>query len=129
MIDVGHKPITTRLAQARAIVKLNDQILALVMENKLKKGDTSDLIPLCHNIQLSSVDVSFHVDTEHKEISIDSIVTGHAKTGVEMEALTAVTVAALTIYDMCKAVSNDITIRDVRLVRKKGGKSDYELIS
>lgn len=140
MVDVSGKSVTQREARARAVVVVGPQIAHLIRSNEIRKGDvlsvskiaailaskrTSEIIPLCHNIPLSLVDVTTKLNTHTHEVIVEALVRCDGKTGVEMEALTAVTVAALTIYDMCKAVSHDIVIRDVMLVAKSGGKSDY----
>ena len=142
MVDVGEKPDTERAAAASGRVLLNGETFDLVMSGGMKKGDvlgtaqiagimaakkTSELIPLCHNIPLTSVDLAFFPDREKHEIRIESHVKTAGKTGVEMEALTAVSAAALTIYDMCKAVQRDILITDIRLEQKSGGvHGDYQ---
>ncbi len=136
MVDVGAKPATERVAVARAEVMLSSETLALVREGRAAKGDvlavarvagimaakkTPDLIPLCHPIMLSSVEVEF--DLTDKVISITATARTTGATGVEMEAMTAASVAALTIYDMVKGVERGVTITDVRLMKKSGGKS------
>jgi cyclic pyranopterin monophosphate synthase len=137
MVDVGAKPDTVREAVARGEVWLQPATLALIRDHNVAKGDvlaiaqvaavmaakqTPALIPLCHALLLSAVDVDF--DTGHDDhIGIEVRVRTVGKTGAEMEALTAVSVAALTIYDMCKAVDRGMRIEHVRLVRKSGGKS------
>ncbi|XP_078592979.1 molybdenum cofactor biosynthesis protein 1-like [Branchiostoma floridae x Branchiostoma japonicum] len=136
MVDVGHKDSTRRTASAAAAVMLGADAFALVKDNKMKKGDvltvaqlagimaaknTSNLIPLCHNIPISKVDVRLHLDPSQHAVHIVSEVSTTGKTGVEMEALTAVAVAALTVYDMCKAVTHSITIENIHLVSKTGG--------
>ena len=138
MVDVGLKTPTRRTATASARVTLGDEAFALVRENKVKKGDvlaaarlagiigakkTHDLIPLCHALALDSVKIDLRMNEEAKAVDVFATATCSGKTGVEMEALTAVTVSGLTIYDMCKAVSKDIVIGDVRLEAKYGGKS------
>lgn len=140
MVDVGGKNSTKRYASAFAEVHVGCEIVKLIHENAMKKGDvlsvaklagimaakkTSDLIPLCHNIALSFVDVTLEINPVTNCIQITSDVHCLAKTGVEMEALTAVTVAALTVYDMCKAVSHEMRIQNVRLIKKTGGKKDF----
>ncbi|XP_017133755.1 molybdenum cofactor biosynthesis protein 1 isoform X1 [Drosophila elegans] len=141
MVDVGAKPSTTRLARAEATVLVGEQLTQLIAANELAKGDvltvaqlagimaakrTSELIPLCHNISLSSVKVQATLlKTEHS-VRLEASVRCSGQTGVEMEALTAVSVAALTVYDMCKAVSHDICITNVRLLSKSGGKRDFQ---
>ncbi|CAH1263454.1 MOCS1 [Branchiostoma lanceolatum] len=136
MVDVGHKDNTRRTASAAAAVMLGADAFALVKDNKMKKGDvltvaqlagimaaknTSNLIPLCHNIPISKVDVRLRLDPSQHAVHIVSEVSTTGKTGVEMEALTAVAVAALTVYDMCKAVTHDITVENIHLVSKTGG--------
>nr|CAD7199477.1 unnamed protein product [Timema douglasi] len=138
MVDVGDKGVTTRTAVAQAAVQVGEKIGRLIRQNELKKGDvltisqlagilaakrTSELIPLCHNISLSSVNLTVKLNDSGSVVLIRSEVRCEGKTGVEMEALTAVTVAALTVYDMCKAVSHDIVITDICLLRKDGGRS------
>ena len=141
MVDVGAKPRSARRARARAEVVLPDAVRALLRDGELHgaKGPvfrtaitagimaakrTAELIPLCHPIGLDSCDVTVQLDAAGNAVVICAAAVEH-KTGVEMEALTGATVAALTIYDMCKAVSHDIAIREVRLLEKSGGKSDY----
>ena len=142
MVNVREKDSTNRLAVAKATVKLGRQAFYLVKENKLRKGDaltvaklagimacksTSSLIPLCHNIPIVHADVTLDLVEESYSVQVTGSVSSVGRTGVEMEALTAVCVASLTLYDMCKAVARDITISDVRLVRKTGGKTgDYD---
>jgi cyclic pyranopterin phosphate synthase len=138
MIDVSEKEVTAREAVARGSVSMRSETLRLVHENAVKKGDvlavariagmmaakrTSELIPLCHQLPLSSVVVDFSIDMEGSQIEIVATARTNGKTGVEMEALTAVSVAALTIYDMCKASDRAMRIGDIRLTRKTGGKS------
>lgn len=141
MVDVGAKPRSARRARARAEVVLPDAVRALLRDGELHgaKGPvfqtaitagimaakrTAELIPLCHPIGLDSCDVTVQLDAAGNAVVICAAAVEH-KTGVEMEALTGAAVAALTIYDMCKAVSHDIAIREVRLLEKSGGKSDY----
>lgn len=138
MVDVGAKPITQRLAVAGAQVRMLPATLKLLREGSHKKGDVlavarvagiqaakkcSDLIPLCHPLMLNSVDVSFELDDDACGVSIQAMCKVDGKTGVEMEALTAASVAALTIYDMCKAVDRGMEITRVTLLEKQGGKS------
>lgn len=138
MVDVGQKDVTVRRAVAAAKVLVNATTLDAIREKNTPKGDpleiariagimaakrTSELIPLCHQIALSKADVTAKIVDDGIELTAEAITSG--KTGVEMEALTAVSVAALTIYDMLKAVQRDIVITDIRLVEKTGGKSDY----
>lgn len=140
MVDVSTKPATAREAVARAVVEVPATVMEMLRDGELHspKGPifqtavvagtmaakrTSELIPLCHPLPIEGCDVS--VKAAGRRVVIEARVRTTDKTGVEMEALTAVSVAALTVYDMCKAVSQGIVIRDVRLVRKTGGKSDY----
>jgi cyclic pyranopterin phosphate synthase len=138
MVDVGHKADTDRVAIAKGSVVMAPETLALIKRNAIAKGDvlsvartagimaakrTPDLIPLCHPLPLSSIAVDMTLDESRNAVDIAATVKTTGKTGVEMEALTAVTVAALTVYDMCKAVDRRIRIEAVRLVRKTGGKS------
>ena len=141
MVDVGEKDITARRAVACADVRVNRDTFERIMEGRMKKGDvlavaqvagimgakrTSDVIPMCHPIPITGVDVSFEPDSESCVIHIRAEARCIGKTGVEMEALTAASVAALTIYDMCKAVQRDIVIENIHLLEKSGGKSgDY----
>jgi cyclic pyranopterin phosphate synthase len=140
MVDVGHKSVTAREAVARAVVRMRSETLRLIAEGKVAKGDvltvarvagimaakrTHELIPLCHPLPISFVGVEFEIRKKSNVgvIAIETTVRTSAQTGVEMEALTAASVAALTIYDMCKAVDRAMRITDVRLARKRGGKS------
>lgn len=142
MVDVGDKQITVRIAIARATMSLEDEILDLLDNNEIqtKKGPifqtailagimatkkTSDLIPLCHPLAINKSTVNIRVN-EDRKIEIDCLVKVTGKTGVEMEALTGASVAALTIYDMCKGFSHNIIIEQVKLIKKTGGKSDFE---
>lgn len=136
MVDVGEKPRTKRIARAMSRVYLAPETFRLVCHGGMKKGDVlavaqvagimaakknSELIPMCHPLLLTKVDISFEM--EEAALHIRSEVRCHGETGVEMEALTAVSVAALTVYDMCKAVQRDMRIDGVRLLYKEGGKS------
>jgi cyclic pyranopterin phosphate synthase len=138
MVDVTHKPYTEREAVALARVRMKPQTLKLIKETRIEKGDvlqvariagimgakkTSELIPLCHPLPVTSVSLDFELKDEESTIEIRSRVKTVAQTGVEMEALTAVTIAALTVYDMCKAVDKEMAIVDVMLLEKRGGKS------
>jgi cyclic pyranopterin phosphate synthase len=138
MVDVGAKPDTERLAVVRAHVTMQPATLALIREGQIKKGDvlsvariagimaakrTPDLIPLCHPIPLTHVDVDLTLDDEEPRVLIEARARSVGKTGVEMEALTAAAVAALTIYDMAKAVDRSMRIEAIRLVEKHGGRS------
>lgn len=137
MVDVGGKAETDRVAVASAVVRMKPATLALIRDKGLSKGDvlevarlagimaakkTADLIPLCHPLPLTSVTLDFQFPTEDS-LRIEATVRVFARTGVEMEALTAVSVAALTVYDMAKAVDREMTVEQVRLERKGGGKS------
>nr|WP_261852201.1 cyclic pyranopterin monophosphate synthase MoaC [Clostridium folliculivorans] len=139
MVNVSEKDDTKRVAVARATIKMKQETIKLIREGLIKKGDvlavsqvggimgakkTWELIPMCHNILLTGSDIKF--DVKDVEIHIEATVSTIGKTGVEMEALTAVNIAALTIYDMCKAVDKDMIITDIKLMKKTGGKSgDY----
>jgi len=138
MVDVGGKADTERKAIARGEVIMRSETLRMITEKATPKGDvlaaaqlagilaakqTHNLIPLCHPLMLTQIDVSFNVDEHVPRIEIVATVRATGKTGVEMEALTAVSVAALTIYDMAKAVEKTMRINDIRLVYKSGGKS------
>ncbi len=142
MVDVGDKKVTERKAIARAIVNLGESIVKEIEENgfQTKKGPvfqvaslagimatkrTSDLIPLCHPLALNKADVDVQIISS-TQVQIDCLVKTSGKTGVEMEALTGASVAALTIYDMCKAMSHDIVIENVTLMHKSGGKRDFD---
>ncbi|MDE2859920.1 MAG: cyclic pyranopterin monophosphate synthase MoaC [Chloroflexota bacterium] len=138
MVDVGWKPETVREAVARGYVSMQPETLALIRGGGVEKGDvlsvariagvmaakrTSDLIPLCHPLPLDRVHVELDLDEIDSRVVITATARTSAKTGVEMEALTAVSVAALTVYDMCKAVDRGMRIEGVRLARKTGGQS------
>lgn len=138
MVDVSEKAATVRTAVAAGRVKMNRETFELVKSGGMKKGDvlgtaqiagimaakkTSDLIPMCHTLLLNGVDLSFDLNEADCTVDITSTVKCTGVTGVEMEALTAVSVAALTVYDMCKAVQKDMEITDIRLLKKTGGKS------
>ncbi|HKZ70969.1 MAG TPA: cyclic pyranopterin monophosphate synthase MoaC [Anaerolineales bacterium] len=148
MVDVGYKPETERVATAKGEVRMKPETLSLIREGALKKGDvltvaqlagvmaakkTSELIPLCHPLPLTHIDVrlELHEGNQRDEaegwsgVEITATVRTTYQTGVEMEALTAVSVAALTVYDMAKAAEKTMQITNVRLVEKRGGKSDY----
>lgn len=138
MVDVGAKPETQRMARASGSIYMQAQTLRLILQGDAKKGDvlgiariaaiqgskkTSDLIPLCHPISLTSVSVEFEADEEASEIHCTVTTQSFGQTGVEMEALTATSIALLTIYDMCKAVDRGMSIGAIRLLEKAGGKS------
>ncbi len=141
MVDVSEKQATKRTAKAQAIVVLNDEILKHLANNDIqtKKGSvfqtaiiagimgakkTGELIPLCHSLGLENCHITIKLN-DKKEVIISCIATITAKTGIEMEALTGASIAALTIYDMCKAFSHEIVIKEVKLMEKTGGKSDF----
>jgi len=138
MVDVGAKPETHRVAVAAGVIAMRPETLALVRDGTAKKGDvlgvarvaaiqaakrTSELIPLCHPVPLTAVGIEFAIDPSGSRVECRATVECTARTGVEMEALTAVQVALLTIYDMCKAVDRGMVIGEVRLLEKRGGKS------
>jgi cyclic pyranopterin monophosphate synthase len=142
MVDVGEKKITRRTAKARAIVVLSDEILQYLDKGDIrtKKGavfqtaiiagvmaskKTGELIPLCHPLGLENCQIDIYLN-EKKEVIVDCTASLTAKTGVEMEALTGASIAALTIYDMCKAMSHDIVIKEIKLMEKTGGKRDFK---
>ena len=141
MVDVSEKSETSRTAVAAGCVRMNRETFELVKSGGMKKGDvlgaaqiagimaakrTPDLIPMCHTLLLSGVDMTFELNAADCAVEITATVRCQGVTGVEMEALTAVSVAALTVYDMCKAVQKDMEITDIRLLSKSGGKSgDY----
>ena len=138
MVDIGHKPDSERFAVARGEVHMRQETLDLIRAGQIKKGDvltvaqiagiaaskrTSDLIPLCHPLPLTKVDVDLEFDDSIPGIVITATAKTIGKTGVEMEALTAVSVAALTIYDMAKAVEQTMRIQNIRMIEKRGGQS------
>ncbi|MFZ5947159.1 MAG: cyclic pyranopterin monophosphate synthase MoaC [Stygiobacter sp.] len=138
MVDVSEKEITTRTAEAYAEVKVSKEIFNAIKNNSVQKGDvltiakfagiqaakkTSELIPLCHNIFISKIDVELKLNSKKKTVEIKSFAKTTAQTGIEMEALTAVSVAALTVYDMCKAIDKSMVINEIKLLSKTGGKS------
>ena len=136
MVDVGEKPVTVRTAVAAGRVLVNEHTFELIKTGGMKKGDvltvaqvagvmgakrTPDIIPMCHPILIDGINLELSLDEERLSVEIKATVSCDGRTGVEMEALTAVSTAALTVYDMCKAVQKDIVISDVRLVSKTGG--------
>lgn len=138
MVDVGDKNITRREACAEAVIKMKPVTLSLIQTGGIAKGDVfavariagiqaakkcSELIPMCHPLMLNGIDVDFEILSGESAVRIEARCRVDGKTGVEMEALTAVSIAALTIYDMCKAVDRGMTVRDIGLVAKSGGKS------
>ena len=140
MVDVSDKTVTARFARARGCVNMQASTLDAITSNQVAKGDVlatariagimaakrcDELIPLCHSIPLDNVEINFELRSDARLVEIESIVRCHGRTGVEMEALLAVSIAALTIYDMVKAVDREASIGDIRLVEKSGGKSGH----
>jgi len=138
MVDVTEKDVTERIAVARGKVLMRPETLTLIMEKKVEKGDvfsvarvagimaakkTSELIPMCHPLNITSVEIDLTPQKNPSRVEIEAVVRVTGKTGVEMEAMTAVAVSGLTIYDMCKAVDREMTLGEIRLVKKSGGKS------
>ena len=138
MVDVGGKPVTAREAVAEACVRMQPETLSLILEGRHHKGDVfavariagiqaakrcGELIPLCHPLGLDAIEVSLEADSSHSLVRIRTRCSVEGRTGVEMEALTAASVAALTVYDMCKAVDRGMMIDGVRLLSKRGGRS------
>ena len=136
MVDVGEKPLSKRTAVAGARVLVNEHTFELIRSGGMKKGDvltvaqiagvmgekrTPDLIPMCHPILMDGINLELSLDEKRRSVEILATVSCDGRTGVEMEALTAVSTAALTVYDMCKAVQKDMVITDIRLVKKTGG--------
>lgn len=140
MVNVGEKKITKRTARAMARVYMKKDTLEEIRRDKMKKGDvlgcariagimaakkTYELIPLCHSIPIESVQINLQLDFDKSCVYIESEASCSFKTGIEMEALTAAMVSALTVYDMCKAIDREMVVSDVMLLEKTGGKSDY----
>ena len=138
MVDVSAKDATERIAVARATIFMRAETLSLIMEKKVEKGDvfsvarvagimaakkTSELIPMCHPLGITSVAIELTPQKNPPRVEIEAVVKVTGKTGVEMEAMTAAAIAGLTIYDMCKAVDREMTLSEIRLVKKSGGKS------
>ncbi len=138
MVDVTSKDVTERVATARGAIFMRAETLDLILEKKVEKGDvfsvarvagimaakkTCELIPMCHPLNLTSIVVDFTAEKNPPRVEIEATVRVSGKTGVEMEAMTAAAVAGLTIYDMCKAADREMTLGEIRLVRKSGGKS------
>jgi cyclic pyranopterin phosphate synthase len=138
MVDVSEKEVTSRIAVARGVIRMRPETLALILAEKIEKGDvfsvarvagimaakkTSELIPMCHPLAITSVEIDLLPQKASSTVEIEATVRVSGKTGVEMEAMTAVSVAGLTIYDMCKAVDREMSIGEIRLVKKSGGKS------
>lgn len=139
MVDVGSKPVSERMARAEATVIMQPQTLLRIQNRELAKGDvfevarlagimatkrTDELIPLCHSLGLDAAEVNFEVVDETR-VRIESLVKVQGRTGVEMEAMLAVSIAALTIYDMCKSIDRSMEVTEVRLIEKRGGKSGH----
>lgn len=139
IVDISNKKISQRLAIASGKITLNDEIINQIYSKNNKKGDiftvakiagimaakkTSELIPLCHPIKIDDIQIEFSINKSKKIITAEAKVKCHEKTGVEMEALTAISVSLLTIYDMCKAITHKMQIFDIKLTEKRGGKSD-----
>ena len=140
IVDISNKKITKRIAIASGKIFVTNEILEQIKKNEAKKGDiftvakiagimaakkTSDLIPLCHPLKIDDIQITFYVNNSKKVIIAEAKVKCENKTGVEMEALTAISITLLTIYDMCKAVSHKMKITDVRLINKSGGKTNF----
>ena len=140
IVDISEKNITNRTAIAYGAISVSKEIFQQIKLNTNKKGDiltvakiagilaaknTSNLIPLCHSIKLDDIQIDFTMNENENFISCIAKVKCSEKTGVEMEALTAISISLLTIYDMCKAISKDMTIFEIKLIKKQGGKSDY----
>ena len=138
MVDVSDKDVTARIAVARGTIHMRTETLALILDDKIEKGDvfsvarvagvmaakkTSELIPMCHPLNITSVEIDLTPAENPARVEIEASVRVSGKTGVEMEAMTAVSMAGLTIYDMCKAVDREMSIGEIRLVKKSGGKS------
>lgn len=140
MVDVGQKDDTERVATASCYIEMKGETLNSIIDGRIKKGDvlavaqvggimtakrTYEIIPMCHNILITGCDIDFEIDKEKNRINILSTVRTRGKTGVEMEALTAASACALTIYDMCKAIDREMIIGDLKLMEKDGGKSGH----
>ncbi len=138
MVDVTEKPVTQREAVAKGSIYMKSETLKLIQDNKVPKGDvlcvartagimaakkTSEFIPMCHPLNITSVSIDFDFDSKKNGIDIEARVKVEGRTGVEMEALTAVAAAALTVYDMCKAADKEMVISDIMLLEKRGGRS------
>jgi cyclic pyranopterin monophosphate synthase len=138
MVDVSNKDVTSRTAVARGAIRMRPETLELILKDRVEKGDvfsvarvagimaakkTSELIPMCHPLNITSVKINLNPAQKPARVEIEATVRVDGKTGVEMEAMTAVAVAGLTIYDMCKAVDRAMSLGEIRLVKKSGGKS------
>jgi cyclic pyranopterin monophosphate synthase len=141
MVDISNKNESLRTAVASGCILLNEEIISKVKKNEIQKGDVLsaakiaginaakknwELIPLCHQIKLTSIEINFQIEENTNKIISTAIISGYDRTGVEMEALAAVSVSLLTIYDMCKSLSKNMIISNIELIKKSGGKSDYE---
>ena len=142
MVDVAHKTPTQRVAIAQGQLKMQPATLALIAQGGHKKGDvlgiariaaiqaakkTADLIPLCHTLPLTHIAIDFELDAEQSTVNCHARVETLARTGVEMEALTAVQIGLLTVYDMCKAVDKNMVMHNIQVIEKRGGKADFDL--
>jgi cyclic pyranopterin phosphate synthase len=140
IVDISSKKNTKRIAIASGMIFVTHEILEQIKKNETKKGDiftvakiagimaakkTSDLIPLCHPLKIDDIQIAFRIDNSKKVIITEAEVKCENKTGVEMEALTAISITLLTIYDMCKAISHEMRITDIRLINKSGGKTNF----
>ena len=138
MVNVGDKPVTERLARAEATLKMSQEAFSLLMSGQGPKGDvlatarvagiqaakrTAELIPLCHQLALTKVDIQFSPNEEESRLTVDAVVRCRDRTGVEMEALVAASITALTVYDMLKAVDREMVLEEVRLLEKQGGRT------
>ena len=141
MVDISSKNESLRTAVASGCILLNEEIISKVKKNEVQKGDVLavakiaginaakknwELIPLCHQIKLTSIEINFQIEENTNKIISTATISGYDRTGVEMEALAAVSVSLLTVYDMCKALSKNMIISNIELIKKSGGKSDYE---
>ena len=142
MVDISKKIITKRSATAKGTIIFSEKAFKKIQKMQTKKGEitsiaiiagvmgakkTSDLIPLCHNISIDNIDISIKTNTKKYSLNVYAFIKSSGKTGVEMEALTAVSITCLTIYDMCKSLDKSIIIDQIKLVSKKGGKSDFNI--
>jgi cyclic pyranopterin phosphate synthase len=142
IVDINYKEITYREAKAQGIIKFTPKIFKQIEKMQTKKGEiasiaiiagiigakkTSELIPLCHNIGIDKIDIKINTVKKDNSLLVSTLVKSSGKTGVEMEALTAVSISCLTIYDMCKSLDKGIIIKEIKLISKKGGKSDFKL--
>ena len=143
IVDISSKKITNRMAIAQGIVEFSKSTYKKIESLKTKKGEiksiaiiagilgakkTSDVIPLCHNIKIENIDIDIQAIKKISSLKVTSSVKSRGKTGVEIEALIGVSIACLTIYDMCKSIDKKIVIKDIRLIKKKGGKSDLSIL-